>query len=147
MMSHSLCAVRHWVMISKLMVLDEQRYIFLSWSVTKIGGIQETNKGLLIKGPYSQFNSTHPDWRSTGTWIGACCLVPGAWCLVQWHVRHHVYLKGITVQWREQGILTWSQELERTCEWSLGSEETSRIAHKLNLYKWAYAHRCAHFSG
>ena len=61
MMSHGPCLVRHWVMISKLMVIGLVEVYISFLGYEKIGGTQETNKGLLRMGSHNQFNSNHPD--------------------------------------------------------------------------------------
>ena len=60
-MSHSLCVVRHWAMISELMVigLAEVYVSFLEYD--KIGGIQEMDKGILRIGSCCSFNLTLPE--------------------------------------------------------------------------------------
>lgn len=61
MMSHSLGAVRHWVMISKLMVIQLAEVYLSILECDKIRGIQEIDKGLLSTEPCIEFSSIHPD--------------------------------------------------------------------------------------
>ena len=48
------------MMISKLMVIGLVEVYISFHGYEKIGGTQETNKGLLRTGSRNQFNSTHP---------------------------------------------------------------------------------------
>lgn len=141
MMSHSLCVVRRWATISKLMVIGLAEVYISFLECDKIGRIQEMGKGILRMGPCSSFNFTLPDWRATGTRL--CAL-----CLVQWPYKTQLLSHGSYNLVEGAGDRNLEPRIWREpCEWSLGSAKTSRIVHKLDLYKWGCVHMHQIFPG